>query len=139
MLTRGYLDGDASAFRDGWFRTGDVGSIDAAGLLRIEGRRDDMIITGGENVSPAEVEQVLLAHPGVADAAVYGRPDPVWGQRVCACVVPSGAVPPAEEELERHCRAALAGYKVPRRWRIVAEIPRNAAGKVSRKELSAGD
>ncbi len=127
----------ARALRDGWLHTGDVGRLDAGGRLAIVDRRSDLIVTGGENVAPAEVEAVLREHPGVADAAVVGVPDPVWGQRVCAFVVPRGERAPGEEELVSFCRARLAGFKLPRRIEWLGDLPRNAAGKLRRFELRA--
>ena len=113
---------------DGWLRTGDRGSLDERGL-HVEGRIADTIITGGENVSAREVEEVLLAHPDVADAAVVGRPDPDWGEVVIAFVAGG------EADLVAWCRQRLAGYKVPKEFHRVAEIPRTATGKVLRHRL----
>ena len=136
MLTKGYYRDEAlsaRSFIDGWFRTRDIGSMDDAGLLRVHGRQDDMIITGGENVFPTEVEEVLLRHPAVRDAAVAGIPDEEWGARLGALLVLDG-----DEnlgELEHWCRRELAGYKIPRSWRRVPEIPRTASGKIIRAEV----
>jgi len=113
--------------------TGDLGAWDAQGRLRVLGRRADTIITGGENVTPQEVEQVLLAHPEVEDAAVVGGPDPEWGEAVVALVV--GGV--GEEDLRAWARARLAPYQVPKRVEHVDELPRNAAGKLDRNRLRA--
>jgi len=125
---------------DGWLHTGDVGTLDADGYLRVLDRRSDLIVTGGENVYPAEVETALLAHPGVAEAAVVGVPDMTWGQSVIAFVrlsdTPDDATPQRVEELRLHCRALLAGYKTPREIRIVSEpLPRTASGKIQRHIL----
>jgi O-succinylbenzoic acid--CoA ligase len=120
---------------DGWLRTGDLGEIDPEGHLHVLGRADDVIVTGGENVSPEEVEAVLLSHPAVSDAAVTGRPDPEWHTAVVAYVVANGESPTADE-LRSHCRAQLAGHKVPKAFEIVAELPRNAQGKLLRRELA---
>jgi acyl-CoA synthetase (AMP-forming)/AMP-acid ligase II len=98
----------------------------------VEGRIADAIVTGGENVAAAEVEEALLAHPGVRDAAVIGRPDPEWGQAVVAFVVADAVT---DEQLNAHLRERLAGYKVPKAITRVAEIPRNAAGKILRGRL----
>jgi o-succinylbenzoate---CoA ligase len=117
----------------GWLRTRDLGSLDERGRLTVAARRTDLIISGGENVYPAEVETVLLAAPGVVDAAVFARPDAEWGQVPVAAVVAGPGFSP--EEAERHCRARLAGYKVPRRFVVLPELPRNAAGKVDRAAL----
>ncbi len=136
----GYLDGVAAdAFTaDGWFRTGDLGSLDGDGYLRISGRAKELIITGGYNVYPREVEEVLRAHPAVADAAVTGAPSAEWGETVVAFVVPVEAAGPAlRADLVAWCAARLAPYKRPRDVRWVDGIPRNALGKVLRHELPA--
>jgi O-succinylbenzoic acid--CoA ligase len=143
VVTSGYwnrLDATASAFVDGWFRTGDFGMLDDEGYLYVLDRRDDLIVSGGENVYPAEVEGVLLAHPCVAEAAVVGVVDPEWGQRVVAVVrLAEGADPSVAGELQSHCRASLAAYKVPRVVRISDEpLPRTASGKVRRGVLREG-
>ncbi|MHB8463341.1 MAG: class I adenylate-forming enzyme family protein [Acidimicrobiales bacterium] len=133
---RGYwrnLVATAESFEDGWFRTGDVGSIDSDGYLHIVGRIKELIITGGFNVYPREVEEALLDHPCVGDAAVAGTPDATWGEVVVAYVVASGPV--TEDELLVHCGARLAPYKRPRRVHFVATIPRNALGKIDRPAL----
>jgi O-succinylbenzoic acid--CoA ligase len=137
MVFAGY-EGDhpatAAALRDGWLHTGDIGTIDETGLLRVLDRREDLIISGGENVYPAEVEAVLVAHPAVLEAAVYGIPDERWGAVPEAAVVVS-ADAPADEELLRYCRERLAGYKVPRRLTRLPELPRNTFGKIQRGQL----
>jgi o-succinylbenzoate---CoA ligase len=133
MLTPGWLDDDAAwhaRMHDGWFDTGDVGALDDEGVLWVGARREDLIITGGENVAPPEVEAVLAAHPAVAAACVAGVRDPEWGQVVGAAVVLRSSV--STDELEAHCRAQLAGYKVPRRWLVLEALPMTASGKVSR-------
>ncbi len=122
---------------EGWHRTGDLGRLDGEGWLWVSGRRDQVIVTGGENVSPEAVEAVLCAHPEVAECAVTGVADPEWGQAVAAVVVPRRRTePPPVEDLADHCRAHLARYQVPRRWRVVAALPRAAGGKVARAELA---
>lgn len=123
-----------AAFEDGWFRTGDIGEFDADGYLRIVGRAKDLIITGGLNVYPREVEDVLLTHPGVAEVAVVGVPDDEWGETVTAFVVPAGD-PPSPADLMAHAAESLAPFKRPRDVRFVASLPRNALGKVLRHEL----
>lgn len=128
----GYLDraeDTRAAFVDGWFRTGDVARVDAYGFLHILDRQKDVIITGGENVYSTEVETVLHAHPGIAEAAVIGLPDPKWGERVAAVIVaaPGAAVDP--EALAAHCRTRLGGFKVPRVFRTVDTLPKSALGK----------
>jgi malonyl-CoA/methylmalonyl-CoA synthetase len=126
--------GGADAFTaDGWFRTGDLGRADADGYLRIVGRSKELIITGGYNVYPRDVEEVLRAHPGVADVAVVGHPDPEWGERVVACVVPADDV--EGEALMAWAADRLAPYQRPRQVRLVDELPRNALGKVMRSRL----
>ncbi len=130
----------AEVIVDGWLRTGDVGRIDNDKYLYVLDRRDDLIITGGENVYPAEVESVLLSSPDVAEAAVIGVPDSEWGQRVIAIVrlsdVASEPATSRVEAIERHCSASLARYKMPREFRIVTDpLPRTASGKVRRGAL----
>jgi acyl-CoA synthetase (AMP-forming)/AMP-acid ligase II len=121
---------------DGWLRTGDLGSIDAEGYLFLAGRKGDMIIRGGENVYPEEVETVLRTHPGVADVCVVGESDRRLGQIIVAHIVPvDDANPPGAEDLRIHTRAVLAGFKIPQRWEFRPELPRNAAGKVLRRIL----
>lgn len=125
----------AQALRGGWLHTGDVGYVDPDGCLHVLDRREDLILTGGENVYPAEVEAVLRSHPAVAQAAAVGIPDPQWGQRVVAFVQPEPGPPPRAEDLAAYCRARLAGFKVPRRVWIVSELPRSGLDKVNRKAL----
>jgi O-succinylbenzoic acid--CoA ligase len=120
---------------DGWLRTGDLGHIDDEGFLYVDGRRGEMIVTGGENVMPAEVEAVLISHPAVEDAAVVGRPDPEWQEAVCALVVLSEDSEASEEELRAHCSGSLAGFKVPKRVDFVSNLPRTASGKLIRGRL----
>ncbi|WP_329310874.1 class I adenylate-forming enzyme family protein [Streptomyces sp. NBC_01262] len=121
---------------EGWLHSGDLGRIAADGYLYLSGRRNDMIIRGGENVHPLEVETVLAAHPAVADAAVVGRPDDRLGQTVVAFVVPADpAAPPDPDALRTYARDRLSGFKVPARWCFVADLPRNANGKIVRSRL----
>jgi 2-furoate---CoA ligase len=131
-------DADAKALREGWYFTGDVGWIDADGDLWVAGRVDDMIISGGENIHPVEVEDVLARHALVKDVAVIGEPDEKWGERVVAFIVPSGGL--TAETLDQHCRASgnLANFKRPRRFVFVAEIPKTASGKILRRLLRDG-
>jgi 2-furoate---CoA ligase len=131
-------DADAKALREGWYFTGDMGWIDADGDLWVAGRVDDMIISGGENIHPVEVEDVLARHALVRDVAVIGEPDDKWGERVVAFVVPSGAL--TAEMLDLHCRTSgdLANFKRPRRFVFVAEIPKTASGKILRRLLRDG-
>ena len=136
VLVRGPMVSRRALADDGWLHTGDRGHLDEDGFLHVEGRLDDVIVTGGENVAAAEVEEALLAHPAVADVAVAGRPDREWGQAVTAWVVVATDVP--DRELAAHCRARLAAFKVPKAFVRVDELPRNAAGKVVRRRLTAG-
>ncbi len=125
------------AFVDGWFRTGDVGRRDALGRFFVVDRKKDMILTGGENVYSREVEDLLYEHPGVAEAAVVGSPDVKWGELVTAVIrLKTGATADAGA-LDEFCRARIAGYKRPRRWLFVAELPKSAAGKILKAELRA--
>src|SRR5581483_9099945 len=131
-------EADARALRDGWYFTGDTGYADADGDLFVTGRVDDMIITGGENVSPGEIESVLSLHPAIAEVAVAGLPDDRWGQIVTGFVRRSGPVEAAA--LDAWCRqSSVADYKRPRRYVFVAEIPKSPVGKILRRLLVAGD
>ncbi len=135
ILVQGPTVAPGRADESGWLHTGDLGHIDDEGFLYVRDRVDDMIVTGGENVVPSEVEEVLLSHPAVVDAAVVGRDDPEWQQAVTAVVVlaPDAHVTP--EELHRHCAAALAGYKVPKLIELAAALPRTPSGKLMRRAL----
>ena len=129
VLFSGYLGG-ARAPADGWFRTGDLGALDAAGRLTVRGRADDVINTGGHKVVPGEVAAALQACPGVRDAAVVGQPDPEWGERVVAVVVPADpGDPPSLELLRRHVRARLPRYAIPSRVVMVDAVPMLPSGK----------
>jgi o-succinylbenzoate---CoA ligase len=131
LLIKGPMVAPKVIAEDGWLHTGDRGHIDEQGNLTVEGRIADTIVTGGENVATAEVEEALLSHPAIADAAVVGRPDPEWGQAVHAYVVVVGDT----ATLQAHLRERLAGYKRPKQIREIQEIPRNAAGKILRARL----
>jgi acyl-CoA synthetase (AMP-forming)/AMP-acid ligase II len=122
---------------EGWLRTGDLGRLDTEGYLYLTGRLKDVIITGGENVYPAEVEHALRLNPAVADAVVIGEPDPTWGETVVAVVVLDKEARRTPESIIEATRGELAGYKRPRRVHIVDELPRNASGKVATGELRA--
>jgi long-chain acyl-CoA synthetase len=124
------------ALRDGWLWTGDVGVMDADGFLTLKDRSKDLIVSGGSNIYPREVEEVLLRHPAVAEACVVGRPDREWGESVVAFVVARGA-PPDPAELGRLCLAHIARFKRPREYRFVASLPKNHYGKVLKTELRA--
>ncbi|MGV0795978.1 long-chain-fatty-acid--CoA ligase, partial [Mycolicibacterium elephantis] len=126
----------AEAFRGGWFHSGDLVRQDQDGYIYVVDGKKDMIISGGENIYSAEVENVLAAEPKVAEVAVIGVPDPDWGETPMAVIVPRDpADPPTEADIESHCRAHLAAYKRPRRIAVVEELPRNAAGKVLKNVL----
>lgn len=135
ILVQGPVVAPGCADEDGWLHTGDLGRIDDEGFLYVEDRLGDLIVSGGENVVPAEVEEVLLRHPDVADAAAVGRADAEWQEAVEAVVVlrDGAAVGPAE--LRRHCAESLAGYKVPKRFEFVSELPRTDSGKLLRQAL----
>jgi 2-furoate---CoA ligase len=131
-------EADAKALRGGWYFTGDMGYVDSDGDLFVTGRVDDMIITGGENVSPVEIESCLSLHPAVAEVAVVGLPDERWGKIVAAFI--KRAAPIAQEALAEHCRASgLANFKRPRRIIFVDEIPKSPVGKLLRRKLVAGE
>ncbi|CAN5657432.1 o-succinylbenzoate--CoA ligase [soil metagenome] len=135
-LLRRYRDGTDPKDADGWLATGDLGALDAEDRLIVHGRRGDLIITGGENVWPDAVQATLAAHPSVAEVAVAGRPDPDWGQRVVAFVVPRDpAAPPSLDELRDHAKATLAAFAAPRELVLVARLPRSALGKIRRTDL----
>jgi acyl-CoA synthetase (AMP-forming)/AMP-acid ligase II len=134
VLFSGYLhrpQETAAAMHDGYALSGDIGVLDPDGRVRLLDRKKDMIVTGGENVYPAEVERVLMSHPDLVEAAVVGRPDPRWGEAVVAVVV-SARPELTGEDLQTYCREYMAGYKVPKQVEIVSELPRNAMGKVQK-------
>lgn len=123
--------------QDGWLHTGDLGQIDERGNLHVTGRKADTIISGGENVAPAEVEAVLEAHPHVAEAAVIGRADPRWGEAVTAIVVPRPGVSTDPQRLREHCAELLAPYKVPKQVELIeGPLPRTRSGKLLRREIA---
>jgi O-succinylbenzoic acid--CoA ligase len=137
MLLRCYRDGTVPLDPAGWFATGDAGRVDAAGRLQVYGRIDDMIVTGGENVWPGPVEEVLRAHRAIAEVAVAGVPDAEWGQRVAAWVVPADpGRPPSLEELRDLVGETLPRFAAPRELVLVEALPRTSIGKVRRSELS---
>jgi long-chain acyl-CoA synthetase len=138
---RGYWNrppGEPGVFWGDWLRTGDAGYFDDDGYLFLHDRVKDMIVSGGENVYPAEVERVLAQHPAVADVAVIGIPSDRWGEAVHAVVVPRAASSPEPDELIRFARTMLAGYKLPKSVEFVESLPRNPSGKVLKTELRAG-
>ncbi len=126
----------AEALRGGWLMTGDLGRMDDRGFLTLLDRKKDLIISGGLNIYAREVEDVLAAHPGVAEVAVIGLPDPEWGEQAVACIVP-GPEAPAPAALDALCLARLARWKRPRRYAFLPALPRNAAGKVLKRDLRA--
>jgi fatty-acyl-CoA synthase len=126
-------EASAAAFHDGWLATGDLAERDEDGDYWIRGRLKDLVVSGGENVYPAEIEAVLDDHPDIVEAAVIGVPDERWGEVCAAFVVLRAAV--GDDELAEHCRARLAGFKVPKSFHVVDELPRNSLGKVVKSEL----
>jgi O-succinylbenzoic acid--CoA ligase len=135
VVVRGPMVAASAVDPDGRLFTGDLGTFDDRGRLVITGRKADTIVTGGENVAPVEVEDVLLTHPGVADAAVFARPDGEWGEAVVAAVVLREGGTIAGEELRAFCAARLAGFKVPKEFMVVSGLPRSQTGKLLRHEL----
>src|SRR5690606_28990214 len=134
----GYWDNPeatAAALRGGWLWTGDVGSLDADGFLTLKDRSKDLIISGGSNIYPREVEEVLLTAPGVAEVAVVGAPDAEWGEVVVAFVVAAPGAAPDAEALDTHCLAHMARFKRPKRYEFVSELPKNNYGKVLKTAL----
>jgi o-succinylbenzoate---CoA ligase len=135
ILVQGPTVAPGCADEDGWLHTGDVGRIDDEGFLYVEERLGDVIVTGGENVLPGEVEEVLRRHPEVVDAAAVARSHPEWQEAVAAVVVLRDGARASEEELRHHCAAELARHKVPKRFEFVTELPRSASGELLRREL----
>ncbi len=141
LVMAGYVD-DAEATAavvdaDGWYNTRDLAAMDEDGNIRLEGRLTDVIVRGGESISPREIEDVLATHPAVAEVAVVGRPDERWGETVAAFVRPAPGTAPTEVELHTWCRRTLAGHKTPLRWLFVDAMPVTAAGTVRRNVLRA--
>ncbi len=128
-------EANADALRGGWLHTGDVGSFDADGYLTLRDRSKDLIISGGMNIYPREVEEALLVHPGVRAVSVIGRPDPEWGESVVAFVVADGRALPSTDDLDRTCLDRIARYKRPKEYRFVESLPTNNYGKVVKREL----
>jgi len=135
LLVRGPTVARSALALDRWLHTGDLGALDQDGRLTITGRKADTIVTGGENVAPAEVEAALLEHPAVADAGVFGRSDPDWGEAVVACVVLRSGIAADGEQLRTHCAERLASFKVPKTIQFTARLPRGETGKLLRREL----
>ena len=138
MVMDGYLDlpeETSRAFRDGWFRAGDMARIGDNGYLYLHGRKKDMIIRGGENIYPVEIETVLAEHPAVLQSAVIGIPEDHWGETVCAFITTRDSASVTGDELRAHCLGRLAKYKVPADFRFVDTLPTNASGKILKREL----
>jgi acyl-CoA synthetase (AMP-forming)/AMP-acid ligase II len=126
-------DATAAVLKDGWYRTGDAGRCDTEGLFYLVDRVKDMIVTGGENVYSAEVEQALQKHPAVKMCAVIGLPDAKWGERVVAIIQAADGFVPTQDDLIAHCRPLIAGYKIPKEVRFVEAFPMTATGKVLKR------
>jgi acyl-CoA synthetase (AMP-forming)/AMP-acid ligase II len=124
-----------AALRGGWMHTGDLGYFDENGYLFVADRLKDMVVSGGENVYPREVEDVIYEHPDVYEVAVIGVPDDKWGERVHAVVTPRPGADPSAESVIEHCRQRLAGYKVPKTVEFLAELPKNPTGKILKRVL----
>jgi long-chain acyl-CoA synthetase len=139
-VMRGYwrnAEATEATLRNGWLHTGDVGALDADGFLTLLDRSKDLIISGGSNVYPREVEEVLLTHPGVQEVSVIGRPHPEWGEEVVAVVVRTAGATVAADELDRLCLEHIARFKRPREYRFIDQLPKNNYGKVLKTELRA--
>jgi acyl-CoA synthetase (AMP-forming)/AMP-acid ligase II len=135
---KGYAGRDDNAqMPDGWRATGDLGWLDSGGYVFFAGRKDDMIIRGGENIAPAEIETVLMSHPAVDECAVIGVPSVEWGQTVKAFVVVRKGKTATEQELAEFCRSRLASFKRPERIEFIDTMPKNPLGKILRKDLRA--
>ena len=137
-IFKGYFKNEeatARAFRGGWFHTGDVGYRDREGFFHIIDRKSDMIIRGGENIYPREIDELLYKHPSVAEAAAIGVPDELYGEEVAAFVVLKEGWTATEDEIKAYCREHLADYKCPKTVRIVASLPKGPTGKVLKREL----
>ena len=135
LLFEGYTAGEGKEMLDKLMSTGDLGHLDEVGRLFVEGREDDMIVSGGENVFPQEVEELLRAHEGVADAAVVGVPDEQFGQRLKALIVTDRGRAVSPDEVKAYVRSNLSRFKVPRDVELVDELPRSPTGKVLKREL----
>src|SRR5256886_10686743 len=139
-ILKGYFknpEATEQAFRNGWFHTGDIGYRDQDGFFFIVDRKSDMIIRGGENIYPREIDEVLYQHPAVAAAATIGVSDPLYGEEVTAFIVLKEGVKISEDELIAHCQSQLADYKCPKTIRFVKDIPKGPTGKLLKRELAA--
>jgi acyl-CoA synthetase (AMP-forming)/AMP-acid ligase II len=128
-------DATTDAIRDGWLHSGDLARCDEAGFVYVVDRKKDMVISGGVNIYPRDIEDVISAHPAVAEVAVYGVPDEHWGEALAAAVVLRGGMAAEPQDIVRFCRDRIGGYKVPKHIRIVAALPKNASGKILKTEL----
>jgi long-chain acyl-CoA synthetase len=140
VVMKGYWnkpEATEEAFKNGWYHTGDLGTRDEGGYVYLLDRKKELIISGGANIYPREVEEVLLLHPGVLEVAVIGLPDRLWGESVMAVVRSRPGAHPTEEELTELCRDNLAGYKKPRYFRFVNDLPKSGYGKILKRELKA--
>jgi acyl-CoA synthetase (AMP-forming)/AMP-acid ligase II len=140
LVMAGYYkdtEATAEAWRHGWHHTGDIGYLDSGNYLYIVDRAKDMIITGGFNVYSAEVEQALLAHPGVLDCAVIGLPDDKWGERVTAVIQPYPGQDPADEDIRTFVKARLGSVKAPKQVEVWPDLPRSKVGKVLKNEVKS--
>ena len=138
LVMKGYWnrpDATAETLRNGWLHTGDVGHLDEGGYLYVTDRKKDMIISGGANIYPREVEEVICTHPAVQEVTVIGVPDEKWGESVKALVVLRPAAQAAEADIIEHCRLRLASYKKPTSVDFLRELPKNAYGKILKREL----
>lgn len=138
QIMQGYWnnpEATAKAVVDGWLHTGDAGRVDEEGYVYIQDRVKDMIISGGENIYPAEIENILVSHPHIQDASVIGVPDAKWGEAPLAVLVSGGQPELTAEELSEFCRGKLAAYKIPRKLEYIAALPRNPTGKVLKKDI----
>ena len=124
-----------NALRDGWLWTGDIGFLDARGYLSLRDRSKDMIISGGSNIYPREIEEILLLHPSVLECSVVGRSHPDWGEEVIAFIVPRSDKKPTQEELDEICLAHIARFKRPKEFKFVDMLPKNNYGKVLKTSL----
>jgi O-succinylbenzoic acid--CoA ligase len=134
-VSKGYYKRESSSFNDGWLYTGDMGYVDEDGFLFVVDRRSDLIISGGENIYPAEIEEVLVAHENVLEVGVTGQDDVKWGKVPVAFVVLHQNTTVSKDELQQFCKEKLASYKVPKEIYFVESLPRNAANKLLRRKL----
>jgi long-chain acyl-CoA synthetase len=142
VVMKGYWNNPqatAETLRSGWLHTGDVGAFDTEGFLTLKDRSKDMIISGGSNIYPREVEEILLRHPGVLEVSVIGRPHADWGEEVVACVVPHAEQKVSVDELDALCLSAIARFKRPRHYVFLEALPKNNYGKVLKTELRRRD